>query len=104
MVINKDHIEGYSTIIFTQPLAGGRRIREIYKKVSYLWEISYDSDAPYHVCPYDGIFRDCKSCGALDDDFDIKYCTNKITRITSKTLVDRIKKCQAAGLDVQFIE
>lgn len=104
MVINKDHIETYSTIIFIQPLSGGRRVREIYTKVSNGWEVTYDSNASQHICPYDGIFRDCKVCGALDDDFDIKYCTNKIKRLNSKTVVDRIKKCQAAGLDVQFID
>ena len=104
MVINKDHIETYSTIIFTQPLSGGRHMREIYTKVPNGWEIRYDSDAPQHICPYDGMFRDCKSCGALEDDFDIKYCTNKITRVSSKVLVDRIKKCQAANLEVQFVD
>ena len=101
--ITKDYIEGYDKIVFTQPLAHQKYLKQIYNKCDKGWLISYESNSVYHVCFFDGVFRDCKECGILDDDFDIAYCVSKTELISSAALIERINDCMKDGLEVQFL-
>ena len=101
--ITEKYIEQYDRIVFNQPLAQQKYLKQIYDKCNKGWLISYQSDSAYHVCFFDGVFRDCKECGILEDDFDISYCVNKTELISSAALIDRISDCRKAGLEVKFI-
>lgn len=101
--MTKDYIEMYDRIILIQPLAHQKYLNQIYDKCDKGWLISYESNSIHHVCFFDGVFRDCKECGILDEDFDISYCVNKTELISSAALIDRISDCRKAGLEVRFI-
>jgi len=101
--ITEKYIEEYNRIIFTQPLAHHKHLKQIYDKCSKGWIISYKSDSAYHVCFFDGVFRDCKECGILDKDFDISNCVRKTELISSAALVERINDCMKAGIEVSFL-
>ena len=75
--VNKDYVNQYRKIILTQPLAHGKYIQQVYTKEGLTWKVTHTTNSAYHICPYDGIFRNCKDCGALEDDFDIKFCLKK---------------------------
>lgn len=96
-------IEEYDRIIFTQPLAHQKYLKQIYDRCDKGWLISYKSDSAHHVCFFDGIFRDCKECGILEEDFDISYCASKTELISSAALIERINDCMKADLSVDFI-
>ena len=102
--VNKDYINQYSKIIFTQPLAHGKYIQQVYDKTSKGWKVSHSTNSSYHICPYDGIFRNCKDCGALEDDFDINFCLKKQQIISAGALSNRVNDCLGAGLEVQLID
>lgn len=102
--INSDYVNQYKEVVLTQPIAHEKYIKQNYEKVDRGWKLSYSTDSTYHICPYDGVFRNCKDCGALDEDFDIAFCTNKTQVISTGALVGRIKDCIKAGLDVQFYD
>ena len=101
--INKDYLNDYSEVILIQPLKSGD-IRQTYTKGKGGWKLTHSTTSPFHICPYDGIFRDCKVCGALEDDFDINYCLDKIRVLSSGAVVNRINDCIGAGLEVKFID
>jgi hypothetical protein len=101
--ITKDYIEKYDKIVFTQPLAHQKYLKQIYNKYDNGWLISYDSDSVHHVCFFDGVFRDCKECGILEDDFDISYCVSKTESISSAALIERINDCMKAEIEVNFL-
>lgn len=100
--ITTRYIEQYNKVIFTQPLAHGVEMKQIYDKEGKRWRVSYSSTSIHHICPYDGVFRNCSDCGALDEDFDTKFCTKKIQHVTTGVLVARISDCKAAGLEVEL--
>ena len=102
--VNKDYVNQYSKIVFTQPLAHGKYIQQTYDKTDKGWVVSHSTNSAYHICPYDGIFRNCKDCGALEDDFDVKFCLKKQQIISAGALSNRANDCLSAGLDVQFID
>ena len=102
--VNEKYVENFSTIIFTQPLRSGRIIEEVYSKTPKGWLVTYNSDSAYHICPYDGAFRNCKECGANDEDFDVNFCLEKRQYFTPKELVNRIEICLDAKLNVRFVE
>ena len=102
--VNKDYVNQYSKIIMTQPLAHGKYIQQVYDKTSDGWRVSHSTNSIYHICPYDGIFRNCRDCGALEDDFDIKFCLKKQQIISSGALSNRVNDCLNVNLDVQFID
>ena len=101
--INKDYIKDYSQVVLIQPLKSGV-VRQIYTQANGKWAVLHSTTSPFHICPYDGVFRDCKVWGALEDDFDINYCLNKIQDVSPGALVNRINDCINAGLEVQFID
>ena len=72
--------------------------------ISPFWKVTHTTNSAYHICPYDGIFRNCKDCGALEDDFDIKFCLKKQQLISSGALSNRVNDCLNANLEVQFID
>lgn len=100
----KDFLNDYTQVIFTQPLAHGKYIKEIYTKENKKWVLEYESNSAFHICPYDGCVRNCADCGAFDEDFDINYCLNKQQKFTSVELLKRAEKCIAVDLEVKFID
>lgn len=101
--ITKNYIEQYNKIVFTQPLAHQKYLKQIYDKCDNGWLISYESNSVYHVCFFDGVFRDCKECGILEDDFDMSYCVSKTELISSAALIERINDCMKAEIEVNFL-
>lgn len=101
--ISQRFLERYDVIVFTQPLAHDKYIKQKYNKKDGKWTVTYESNSVYHICPYDGVFRNCVDCGATDEDFDIEFCLNKVETIGSAALIERIYKCQDAGLQVDFL-
>ena len=99
----KQDLSCYSKIRLIQPLAHNTSLSQIYTKKSKGWEISYETNSIYHVCPYDGVFRKCADCGALNEDFDVNTCLKKIQTISSGALVKRIDDCTKAGLEVEYM-
>ena len=102
--ITTRYIEQYNKVILTQPLAHGVDMKQIYDKEGKRWRVSYSSTSIHHICPYDGVFRNCRDCGALEEDFDDKFCTKKISSVSSGALVERIIDCKKAGLEVEFLD
>ena len=101
--INENYIKRYDRVVLTQPLAHNTVLQQIYDKTDRGWKLHYSSNSIHHVCPYDGVFRKCSDCGALNDDFDIKFCTNKQQTISIGALNGRIQDCLKANLQVDFI-
>ena len=103
--LSKDYISQYSKIIMTQPLAHGKYIQLSYEKdTDGKWRARYSTNSAYHICPYDGNFRNCKDCGALEDDFDIKFCLKKEQILSAGAVSVRVNECLGSGLEVQFID
>lgn len=100
--ITKDYVDRYNEVEFIQPLAHGKQVKQIYSKFPAGWRVLYASDSAHHICPYDGVFRNCVECGGLEEDFDISYCTDKMQVISSAALIERINDCLKAGLEVRF--
>lgn len=100
--ITKEYIEQYDKVELIQPLAHNKYIKQVYDKLSDRWELMYLSNSAHHICPYDGVFRNCVECGGLEEDFDISYCTDKMQVISSAALIERINDCLKAGLEVRF--
>ena len=102
--IKVEDVEFYNKIILTQPLAHDTYLRQTYDKEGKRWRLTYSSTSIHHVCPYDGIYRNCKDCGALEEDFDVKFCINKMQFVSTAALIERIIDCKKAGLEVEFLE
>lgn len=102
--INKEYVEQYNKVILTQPLAHDTILQQIYERDGQRWRLSYSSTSIYHVCPYDGVFRSCRDCGALEEDFDIEFCRKKTQFISTGAIVERIKDCKNAGLKVELTD
>ena len=102
--INKDYVNQYSKVIMTQPLAHGKYIQLTYEKDDIKWRARYSTNSAFHICPYDGNFRNCRDCGALDDNFNVNYCLKKEQVISAGALSNRINDCLKAGLQVQFVD
>ena len=101
--LSDNRLNSYNTIVLTQHLAYNKYLKQIYDKCNKGWLISYQSDSAYHVCFFDGVFRDCKECGILDEDFDISYCVSKTELISSAALIERINDCMKAEIEVSFL-
>ena len=103
--VNKDYVSQYSKIIMTQPLAHGKYIQLTYEKdTDGKWRARYSTNSAYHICQYDGNFRNCKDCGALDEDFDVEFCLNKEQILSAGAVSVRVNECLGSGLEVQFID
>ena len=102
MNITSEYINTYTHIILEQPLKNDKFLYEEYIHRGDLWERLYFSNSSYHLCPYDGSFRECKTCGLDGGNFDIAYCLSKQEFTPISVLVQRIKQCQAAGLRVEM--
>lgn len=106
--INKDYLQSYTKVIMTQPLPKGNKLFMTFNlnDDKEWWTALYSTnrECVYHVCPYDGQFRNCKDCGALDDDFDVKFCLKKQQVYSAGAVCTRINDCIKAGLNVQFID
>lgn len=102
MIITPDYIKTYTHVVLEQPLKNHKFIWEEYIQNGELWERVYSSNSSYHLCPYDGSFRECKTCGLGGEEFDIATCLSRQEFTPISVLVDRIKRCQAAGLRVEM--
>lgn len=102
--VNKDYVNQYSKVVMTQPLANNKYIQRSYEKDGDKWRARYSTNSAYHICQYDGNFRNCKDCGALEEDFDVKFCLKKEQVLSAGAVSVRVNECLAAGLDVQFID
>lgn len=108
--LRKEYLETYRSIIFTQPLINGNWVKvgweQEYKgdNPTGIWVGVYMTSSVYHICPFDGSFRNCVDCGALEPDFSIEFCTNKTQRISTAALIERIIDCQRAGVQVEYFE
>ena len=102
--VNKDYVNQYSKVTMTQPLAHGKYIELSYEREGDKWKARYSTNSAYHICPYDGNFRNCKDCGALDDEFDVKFCLKKEQILSSGAVSVRVNECLSAGLEVKFID
>ena len=102
--VNKDYVNQYSQVIMTQPLAHNKYVRVVYTKEDRGWVARYSTNSAYHICQYDGNFRSCKDCGALEDDFDVEFCLKKEQVLSAGALCGRINDCLSAELEVQFID
>ena len=67
-------------------------------------ENNFQRNSAYHICQYDGNFRNCKDCGALDEDFDVEFCLNKEQILSAGAVSVRVNECLGSGLEVQFID
>lgn len=101
--INENYINRYNCVVLTQPLAHDKFLKQIYHKAKDKWIISYDSNSVYHVCPFDGVFRNCSECGILDENFNVTICTNKTQAVDIKELYQRVMDCKKSGLQVDFL-
>lgn len=100
--INKDYLSQYTQVSMIQPLANEKYIKLTYDKTDKGWKATYSTNSAYHICPYDGNFRNCKDCGALEDDFDVKFCLKKEQILSAGALSVRVNECLGAGLEVKF--
>lgn len=102
--ITKDYVDRFDRVELIQPLAHNKYIKQCYDKTQKQgWKLTYISNSAFHICPADGVFRNCADCGALNEDFDINFCMNKLQFISTGALVGRIVDCKKAGLEVKFI-
>lgn len=101
--INPDYLKDYTKVILIQPVKRGE-ITQTYTREGKGWKLIHGTTSVFHICPYDGIFRSCKDCGALEDDFDMNFCFKKIKVFSTGALCNRINDCIAAGLEVKFEE
>lgn len=88
-------------IVLTQPLNKGYYIQQVYFNKPEGWTLRWDSNYPKHICPYEGIFRNCIDCG-LNEEID--YCLHKAQIVSKKELIRRIKLAEDAGCEVKFAE
>jgi len=98
--ITKGYVNRFDKIKFTQVLPSGRSVYEEYIKHPYAdeWYIKYSSDSAHHICPYDGMFRECVDCEvydeAVDDEDFVELCLSREIRIDSTELARRCTLCE----------
>ena len=102
--INKGYVNQYNKISLVQPLAHEVCMEQTYDKDGNRWRLTYSSTSVHHICPYDGVFRNCADCGALNEDFDVEICTSKRQYVSTGELVNRIIDCMKAKLEVKFLD
>lgn len=102
---HQSYLNDYEMIELTQPLAHSKYIKQIYRKtLAGKWFLTYETNSTYHICPYDGIFRNCEQCGADREDFDVNYCKRRAQYIDEGDLRARIKDCKEAGLSIHYVK
>lgn len=101
--INKDYLKNYSKITLIQPVKNGV-ITQTYTREGKGWKVTHGTTTAFHICPYDGIFRNCKDCGALEDDFDVNFCLKKLQVFSDGAVCNRINDCLKSKLEVKFEE
>lgn len=98
--ITKGYVNRFDMIKFTQILPSGRRIHETYYRepAKEMWRIQYTTDSAYHICPYDGTFRECGDCNAVLDSVEdteiVEKCLEKMMRVSSEVLARRCTLCE----------
>ena len=95
----------FSEVVFTQPLATGRSIQQVFTKQDpgKNWEITYRNFTEYEMCPYTGKFRTCADCWGGFGEPPIDFCRKKIEKITTGELINRCEDCANAGLPISTI-
>lgn len=100
--ITADYVDFYKRVEFTQPLAHGVWVKEIYIKADTGWVVRYKSNSVHHICPYTGKFISCDKC--IEENDGIEYCMYFNDKVSSKVLASRANTCRDAGLEVKFFE
>lgn len=107
--ITKGYVNRFDRIEFTQVLPNGRHVYEEYIRHprTETWYIEYSSDSAYHICPYDGIFRECVDCyaynEAVDDEDFVELCLQHEIRVSSTELARRCTLCEKGeGCKVKY--
>lgn len=98
--ITKGYVNRFDRIKFTQLLPSGRHVYEEYIRQPHTenWYMKYSSDSAHHICPYDGMFRECIDCEvydeAVDDEDFVELCLSHEIRIDSTELARRCTLCE----------
>lgn len=98
--ITKGYVNRFDKIKFTQVLPGGRKVYEEYirKPNTEKWYVQHSSDSAHHICPYDGIFRECVDCeeyeNAVDDEDFVEGCLARTEWVLSTELARRCTLCE----------
>lgn len=107
--ITKGYVNRFDLIKFTQVLPNGRHMFETYFREpnKETWKIQHSTDSAYHICPYDGIFRECGECEVVlesaNDEEIVEKCLQKLERISSEGLARRCTLCeQTADCKVDY--
>lgn len=97
-------VDKYSVVELIQPLPHGNYLKQRYEHLSdsNLWKVIHLTNSSYHLCPYDGVFRNCEECGADREDFNEVFCRNKMEFVDGRELNERIADCRRANLEVKF--
>lgn len=92
--ITKGYVNHYQTITMTQTLPSGRNVYAKYVRIGKdKWNPIYSTDSAYHICPYDGQFRDCKVCDVTINGLD---CISHEEVISSAEMASRATACANA--------
>lgn len=96
--ITKGYIKHYERIKMEQTLPSGRHLRVEYMRIpTGKWVAKYETDSVYHICPYDGVFRNCKDCEAYnEEDEKMNSCILHSDVVTDDEMVSRAVACAAA--------
>lgn len=98
--ITKGYVNRFDRIKFTQVLSSGRKVYEEYirKPNTEKWYVQHSSDSAHHICPYDGIFRECVDCeeyeNAVDDEDFVEGCLARTEWVLSTELARRCTLCE----------
>lgn len=102
--IKLDELKLYESIKLYQPLLHGEIILTYAKVAEDRWFADYSTTSAFHICPYDGAFRKCEECGALEEDFDVGFCISKRQLVTTKELCNIVNRCYQSDIKVDLIE
>ena len=99
----RQYLNTYTVIIFTQKLANGAKLFETYRKIDGFnrWVIDYSSTSAYHICPFDGNFRECESCEGYNDINGV-YCLSKQKVVSTHELSRRIVLYLESGGKLEY--
>lgn len=106
--ITRAFVTHHNLITMEQILPSGRKVWATWGRLKKdEWLPSYKTDSAYHICPYDGAFKDCKTCDMYDEDGGTMFdnCMewwNK-QKITDEEMASRATACaNAAGCTIKF--
>lgn len=97
-------VDYYSQIVMIQPLKRSSIVLSADKVKNDKWKLTYTSNSPYNICPYDGSFKDCEGCSSFHEEDGKFDCTAKPLIENSKQICERVNDCYKADLEVKLIK